>query len=148
MYIDQQFMLSALSEARLAYDSGEVPIGAVIVKDGRIIARGRNSVEGSSDASLHAEMVALKKASEALGTRYLDDCVMYVTMEPCPMCAGACLSFRLGAVVFGAYDERAGAFGSVTDLGSGAFGHEVMVTGGIMREACASLLTDFFKQKR
>lgn len=148
MLIEKRFMDAALSEARAAADCDETPVGAVVVRDGVILARAHNMVETLRDASAHAELIALRKASEALGTRYLTDCVLYVTMEPCPMCAGACLHFRIGAVAYGTYDEKCGAFGSVTDLGCGLFGPEIPVYGGIMKEECAQLLTDFFKGKR
>ena len=135
MLAEKRFMEEALTEAELAYKNGETPVGAVVVRDGEIVSR-------------HAELLALAAASEKLGDRSLSGCVLYVTMEPCPMCAGACLNFRIGAVVYGAYDKRAGAFGSVSDLGSGAFGQRVTAVGGVMREECARLLNDFFRERR
>ena len=134
--------------ARLAAGEDETPVGAVVVREGEIVSAAQNEVERSGDPTAHAEMLALRRACEALGTRYLEDCVLYVTMEPCPMCAGACLHFRIGAVAFGAYDKQCGAFGSVTDLGNGEYGPRVPVIGGICREECAGLLTDFFRKKR
>ena len=148
MVIEEKFMSEALSEARAAAEAGDTPIGAVVVRDGEIVSRAHNEVEACGDPSAHAEMLALRRASEALGTRYLDDCVLYVTMEPCPMCAGACLHFRLGAIVFGAFDSRCGAFGSKLDLGSGEYGWELAAIGGMMKDECAGLLTSFFKEKR
>lgn len=148
MLIEQRFMEEALKEAALARDAGETPVGAVVVREGRIVSRAHNEIESLNDASAHAELTALKRASEKLGSRYLCDCALYVTMEPCPMCAGACLHFRIGAVAFGAFDEKCGAFGSKTDLGNGTYGPEIPVVGGIMREKCASLLTEFFKKVR
>ncbi|MCR5808838.1 MAG: nucleoside deaminase [Clostridiales bacterium] len=148
MLAEKRFMEEALKEARSASFEGEAPVGAVVVRDGEVISRGHNEVEKYGDASRHAEMLALKRAAFKLGTRYLTDCVLYVTMEPCPMCAGACLHFRLGAVCFGAYDKNAGALGSVTDIGCGLFGKELPVYGGFMREECASLLNEYFKEKR
>lgn len=148
MLIERRFMNEALFEARRAFDADEVPVGAVVVREGVIVARAHNEVEKTGDASLHAEIAAMRKAAAALGRKYLEDCVLYVTMEPCPMCAGACLNYRIGAVVFGAYDEKAGALGSVTDLGSGVFGKELPVIGGVMKEECALLLGDYFKSKR
>ena len=148
MEIERRFMEAALAEARAAAAAGEVPVGAVVVRGGEIISRAHNETEACGDPCVHAEMLALKRASEALGTRDLSGCVLYVTMEPCPMCAGACLLYRTGAVAFGAYDKRAGAFGSVCDIGSGAFGASIPVIGGIMRGECAALLTEFFKDKR
>ena len=148
MLAEKRFMEEALKEAELAAAKGETPVGAVVVKDGVIVSRAHNMTEAKRDGSAHAELIALKNAAAALGTRYLDDCVLYVTMEPCPMCAGACMNFRIGAVVYGAYDKRAGAFGSVSDIGSGAFGQSVIAVGGVMREECAKLLNDFFREMR
>lgn len=148
MLIEERFMKEALKEARAAMAEGETPVGAVVVKDGEIISRAHNGIEKTRDASRHAELTALRLASEALGSRYLSDCVLYATMEPCPMCAGACLNFRIGAVAFGAYDKQAGALGTVSDLGSGKWGIEIPAVGGILREECAGLLTEFFREKR
>ena len=148
MLIEKRFMEAALEEARRAYAEDEVPVGAVVVREGEIVSRARNEVERTGDPSAHAEVLALRRAVSVLNSRFLDDCVLYVTMEPCPMCAGACLNFRIGAVAFGAYDAHAGALGSVTDVGSGAFGRETPVVGGIMREECAEILSDYFKSKR
>ena len=148
MLAEKRFMEEALMEAELAYKNGETPVGAVVVKDGEIVSRAHNRTEELKDPSAHAELLALAAASEILGDRSLSGCVLYVTMEPCPMCAGACLNFRIGAVVYGAYDKRAGAFGSVSDLGSGAFGQRVTAVGGVMREECAKLLNDFFRERR
>lgn len=148
MLAEKRFMEEALTEAELAYKNGETPVGAVVVKDGEIVSRAHNRTEELKDPSAHAELLALAAASEILGDRSLSGCVLYVTMEPCPMCVGACLNFRIGAVVYGAYDKRAGAFGSVSDLGSGAFGQRVTAVGGVMREECAKLLNDFFRERR
>ncbi len=148
MLTEKRFMEYALDEARKAYAEGETPVGAAVVRDGELIAAAHNRVELTKDASAHAELIALKRASEKLGTRYLDDCVLYVTMEPCPMCAGACLNFRIGAVVFGAYDANCGAFGSALDLGSGEYGGKIPVIGGAARAECEKLLTDFFRERR
>ena len=145
MLIEKRFMEEALKEARAAAEAGEAPIGAVVVREGEIVSRAHNEIERSGDASAHAELLALKRAAERLGTRYLTDCALYVTMEPCPMCAGACLHFRTGAVVFGAYDERCGAFGSKLDLGNGEYGREIPVVGGMMKDECAEALREFFK---
>jgi tRNA(adenine34) deaminase len=141
-------MNEALKEARLALEYGEVPVGAVVVRGGEIISRAHNEVETRRDPSAHAELLALSRAAEALNDKFLSDCVLYVTLEPCPMCAGACLNYRIGAVAFGAFDPRAGAMGSVTDIGSGLFGQEIPVFGGILREECAGLLTECFREKR
>ena len=148
MLIEKRFMEEALSEARLAFESGEVPVGAVVVQEGGIISRAHNEVESRRDPSAHAELLALSRAAEALGDKFLSNCALYVTLEPCPMCAGACLNYRIGAVVFGAFDPRAGAMGSQADIGSGLFGQEIPVFGGMLREECAALLTECFKEKR
>ncbi|MCR5610489.1 MAG: nucleoside deaminase [Clostridiales bacterium] len=148
MVIEKRFMEEAIKEAREALSAGEVPVGAVVVKDGAIISRARNRVEETGDPSRHAELDAMKLASAALGTRYLSDCALYVTLEPCPMCAGACVNFRIGAAVFGAFDKNAGAMGSVTDLGSGLFGREIPAFGGIMEKECTELLSACFKGLR
>ena len=148
MVIEEKFMSEALSEARAAAEAGDTPVGAVVVRDGEIVSRAHNEVEACIDPSAHAEMLALRRAAEALGTRYLDDCVLYVTMEPCPMCAGACLHYRIGAVAFGAYDGSCGAFGSKADFGNGEFGPEIPAFGGFMRDECAQMLKVFFKGLR
>lgn len=148
MLIDPGFMSEAISEARIAASLDEVPVGAVVVREGVIIARAHNETECRRDASAHAELLALKRASEASGSRYLDDCVLYVTLEPCVMCAGACVNYRLGAAVFGAFDPNAGAMGSVIDAACGLFSWEIPVYGGVMGDECAELLTSYFKNKR
>ena len=148
MTLDKGFMEEALLEARAAAEEDEVPVGAVVVKDGIIIARAHNRTEALCDPTAHAERLALLEACEKLGRHELSDCVLYVTMEPCAMCAGACLLYRIGAVVYGAYDRRAGALGSCCDLADGILGLTVPVLGGIMREESAELLTDYFKGKR
>ena len=103
MLIGSDFMNEALKEARLALCAGEVPVGAVVVREGEIISRAHNEVESRRDPSAHAELLALARAAEALNDKFLSDCVLYVTLEPCPMCAGACLNYRIGAVAFGAF---------------------------------------------
>ncbi len=148
MVIEKRFMEAALCEAQAAAEADETPVGAVVVCGDEIIARAHNLVETLHDPTAHAEMLALKQAAELKGCRELSDCVLYVTMEPCPMCAGACLLLRIGAVAFGAYDSTCGAFGSKFDIGSGAAGRVIPVIGGIMDEVCAALLKDFFKDKR
>ena len=145
MFIEKRFMELALGEARKAAEAGETPVGAVIVRDGEVIACAHNDTETSGRPCGHAELTALRTAAEKLGSRSLSDCVLYVTMEPCPMCAGACLLYRIGAVAFGAYDERAGAMGSVKDIANGEFGYTIPVIGGMLREECAALLSGFFK---
>ncbi len=147
MVIDAKYMDLAIEEARLAFTGGETPVGAVVVCEEEIIARAHNIVESSGDPSMHAELAALKTACERKG-RSLTDCVLYVTMEPCPMCAGACLNYRIGAVVFGAYDSTCGALGTAADVGNGDFGRKIPVFGGVREKQCAALLKDFFKDKR
>ena len=147
MVIDAKYMDSAIEEAKLAFSKGETPVGAVVVCGGAILARAHNAVEACGDPSMHAELIALKAACSIKG-RFLTDCTLYVTMEPCPMCAGACLNYRIGAVVFGAYDAACGAFGTSVDLGNGEFGRKIPVFGGVREEQCAALLKDFFKDKR
>lgn len=147
--MDEKFMREAIRQAEKAASIGEAPIGAVIVRDGKIIARGYNKRETKKNALLHAEITAIDKACKALGGWRLPECDMYVTLEPCPMCAGAIINARIENVFFGAYDKKAGCCGSVTDLfKSGMFNHDVNVTGGVMEEECATLLSSFFRELR
>ena len=144
-----EFMRLALKQAKIAASEGEVPVGAVIVRDGKIIATGRNNREKTSLADGHAEMQAIKEACEKLGTPFLDGCDIYVTLEPCPMCAGAILQARMHKVIFGAYEEKTGAVGSVFNLFYDfAFPHRVLFEGGVSEQDAAKLLSDFFKEKR
>ncbi|WP_073257624.1 tRNA adenosine(34) deaminase TadA [Caldanaerovirga acetigignens] len=145
----EHFMGEALKEARKAFDIDEVPVGAVIVKDGSIIARAYNTREMSQDATAHAEILAIKKACEAMGSWRLIGCTLYVTLEPCPMCAGAIILARLDRVVFGAWDPKAGAAGSVVNLFEvERFNHHPEVISGVLAEECGALLKEFFRQKR
>lgn len=141
---DEFFMAKALELAEDAYSRGEVPVGCVIVHEGHIIACGANSSEADSNALRHAELIAIERACKKLNSRILDRCTMYVTLEPCPMCAGAVINSRIGTVIFGARDQRMGACGSVIDLFYENFGFKPSVCGGIMAERCGALLTDFF----
>ncbi len=145
---DIKYMQIALDEARVAAAEGEIPVGAVIVKDGEIIATAHNNREATGDATGHAELLAIRRACEALGGWHLEKCTLYVTLEPCPMCMGAIINSRLGRVVFGAKDAKAGACGSVIDLRSYPLNHKPQVEHGFMKEECASVLSDFFKSKR
>ncbi len=146
---DRRWMALALQEARAAADAGEVPVGAVLVRDGRVVATGRNAPVATCDPSAHAEMAALRAGGQALGNYRLDGCTLYVTLEPCAMCAGAMLHARLARVVYGAPDARTGAAGSVLDLfGIGALNHQTAVAGGVMAEDCSALLQDFFRARR
>lgn len=142
------FMKIALEEAKKCPKSGDVPVGAVIVKDGEIIATGRNLKEQDNIGVLHAEIVAITNANKALKSTNLSGCEMYVTLEPCPMCAGAIINSKLDKVVFGAFDLKNGACGSVTNLFSLPFTHKPLCYGGIMEDDCSEILTDFFKSIR
>lgn len=142
------YMKIALDEARIASDEGEVPVGAVIVKDGEIIAKARNNREATGDATGHAELLAIREACWALGGWHLEDCELYVTLEPCPMCMGAIINSRLGKVFYGAKDAKAGACGSVLDMRAYPLNHKPIVERGFMAEECALVLTEFFKNKR
>ena len=144
-----KFMKEALKEAKKAYDKLEVPVGAVIVKDGKIIARAHNQKETKFDTTKHAEILAIQKASKKLNSWRLIDCEMYVTLEPCSMCAGALINSRVKKVYIGAKDEKTGAVGSVLNLlGDYKFNHVVEVEKGILQEDCENLLKDFFKMLR
>lgn len=143
-----KYMQIALDEARVAAAEGEIPVGAVIVKGGEIIATAHNNREATGDATGHAELLAIRRACEVLGGWHLEKCTLYVTLEPCPMCMGAIINSRLGRVVFGAKDAKAGACGSVIDLRSYPLNHKPQVEHGFMKEECASVLSDFFKNKR
>lgn len=145
---DLYFMGEALHEACLAAEEDEVPVGAVIVRDGAIIARAHNLRETGKNALYHAETLAIDRACRALGGWRLPRCTLYVTMEPCPMCAGAVVNSRIERVVFGAYDKRMGAFGTVLDLNAYPFNHKPEIVGGVMEAECAALLQTFFKRKR
>lgn len=146
---DQLWMAEALSLARRAGDEQEVPIGAVVVREGKIIGRGWNRNIGLNDPSAHAEIMAMRDAGKKLGNHRLTECSLYVTLEPCPMCAGAMIHARLERVVYGANDPKTGAAGGVFDLlGHPAHNHSVEVTGGCLAEESSILLRGFFKQRR
>ena len=146
---DQQWMSLALDQARLAAAAGEVPVGAVVVKDGQVIATGRNAPIASHDPTAHAEVVALREAARVLGNYLLEGCTLYVTLEPCAMCSGAMLHARVDRVVFGAADPRTGAAGSVLNLfGHPQLNHQTQVVGGVLADDCGRLLKDFFKPRR
>ena len=146
---DERWMKDAVSLARDAADADEVPIGAVVVKDGRIIGRGRNRREELGDPTAHAEILALREAGEALQTWRLDDCDLYVTLEPCVMCAGAMVWARIRRLVFGARDKKAGAVVSLYEIPTDArLNHRSEVTEGVLAEECAALLKEFFSRLR
>jgi tRNA(adenine34) deaminase len=147
---DVRFMALALAEARAALDTGDVPVGAVVVDGaGAVIATGRNEREATGDPLAHAEVVALRAAAAARGAWRLDDCTLVVTLEPCVMCAGAVLAARVPRLVFGAWDEKAGAVGSVYDvIRDRRVPHTVEVVAGVGADDCAAILTDFFAGRR
>lgn len=142
------FMKKALHYARLAAKRGETPVGAVVVKDGEIVSWGYNTRETSKNAVKHAEMIAIDRACKKLGGWRLWQCELYVTLEPCPMCAGAIINSRIKKVYFGAYDKKAGCFGSVTNMNDLPFNHHPDIEGGVLEEECAQMLSDFFKKLR
>jgi tRNA(adenine34) deaminase len=146
---DHYFMGEALRQATRAYEAEEVPVGAVIVREGRIIARAFNQVELLKDATAHAEMLALTQAESAVGDWRLTDCTLYVTKEPCPMCAGAIVHTRLARVVFGAPDAKAGAAGSALNLLQFAtLNHRCEITAGVRIAECRAMLKNFFTEQR
>lgn len=142
------YMKLALDEAEKAFFEGEVPVGAVIVKNGSVIAQSHNNRETTGDATGHAELIAIRKACEAVGSWRLDGCELYVTLEPCPMCMGAIINSRVTKVVYGAKDAKAGACESVFNMCSYPLNHKPVVESGFMKEECARILSDFFLKKR
>ena len=145
----EHFMEEALKEAKKAYDKLEIPVGAVIVKDGKVIARGHNVKEEKKDTTKHAEIIAIQKASKKLDNWRLNDCEMYVTLEPCSMCAGAIIQSRIKKVYIGAMDEKTGACGSVLNLFKDyKFNHRVEEENGILKEECEKMLKSFFVELR
>ena len=145
---DEVFMVEAISLAKEAAAEGEVPVGAVIVRAGKVISAGRNRRERGKNALYHAEIEAIDAACKTLGGWRLPGCTLYVTLEPCPMCAGAIINARIDRVVFGARDPKAGSAGSVTDLFAFPYNWKPEVTPGIMETECAALLSVFFKELR
>ena len=147
--MEEKFMKEALKEAKKAYDKLEVPVGAVIVKDGKIIARAHNLKETKFDTTKHAEILAIQKASKKLNSWRLIDCEMYVTLEPCSMCAGALINSRIKKVYIGASDRKTGAVGSVFNLLEDyTFNHKVEYEKGVLQDECESILKEFFKELR
>ncbi len=146
---DERYMAEALALAREAWAAGEVPVGAVVVKDGEIVGRGYNAPISRHDPTAHAEIRALRDAAERLGNYRLPGCALYVTIEPCAMCAGAILHARIARVAYGAPDPKTGAAGSVTDLfAEPRLNHHAEVVGGVMAEACGNLISEFFAARR
>ena len=147
--MEEKFMKAALKEAKKAYDKLEVPVGAVIVKDRKMIARAHNLKETKNDTTKHAEILAIQKASKKLNSWRLIDCEMYVTLEPCSMCAGALINSRIKKVYIGASDQKTGAVGSVFNLLEDyTFNHKVEYEKGVMQEECENILKEFFKKLR
>ena len=144
---DELFMRKALEQAARAAEKGEIPVGAVIVKNGEILAATHNLCEELHDATAHAERLAISEAGERTGSWRLSDCTLYVTLEPCPMCAGAIIQARIENVYFGAYDPKSGCLGSVCDL-SGVLPHKIEYRGGVMQGECEEILKNFFKNLR
>ena len=146
---DEPFMHLALEQAQQAFATGEVPVGAVAVRDGEVIALGSNSREANQDPTAHAEMIAIRAAASRLKTWRLTDTTLYVTLEPCSMCAGAMIQARISRLVFGAFDPKAGACGSICDLlAEPRFNHQVRVDSGVLENECGAILQNFFQQLR
>ncbi|MCL2839748.1 MAG: tRNA adenosine(34) deaminase TadA [Defluviitaleaceae bacterium] len=149
MYDNAYYMSKALEEARKAFDNNEVPIGCIIVHDGQIIGRAANERVARKNVLYHAEMIAINQACEAIGDWRLENCHLYVTLEPCPMCAGAIVQARIPIVVYGAKSTKAGCAGSILDiLNEPKFNHRVKVIQGVCEEECSGLMSKFFKQFR
>lgn len=149
LMLDQAYMQEALKEAKAAFAADEVPVGAVIVHEGKVIARAHNQVEMLKDPTAHAEMIALTQAANTLQEKWLYGAVLYVTLEPCAMCMGAVILARLERVVFGAPDPKTGACGSVFNIAQDRrLNHQVALTSGVMQDQCAYLLSEFFAGKR
>ena len=146
--MDTMYMQQALALARKGGELGEVPVGALVVKDGEVIARAHNERELLPDSTAHAEVLAIRRACAALGSNRLSGCTLYVTLEPCPMCAGALVNARVDRVVFGAYDARGGACGSMLRIQKYPLYFMPEFEGGMMAEECAAVLTEFFAKKR
>lgn len=146
---DEKWMKAAIEQAKKAASKDEVPIGCVIVKDDNIIARAYNQREKKQESIAHAEILAIQKACKKLNSWRLEDCDLYVTLEPCPMCSGAVIQSRIRNVVFGAYDPKGGCMGSnMNILDISGFNHYPTIRGGVRKEECGQLLKDFFKEKR
>lgn len=146
--MNKEFMKEALKLAKIASEEGEVPVGAVIVKDGKIVARGKNEREKKQNALSHAEIEAINNACKSLNSWRLDECELYVTLEPCPMCAGAIINARIKTLIFGAYDSKAGSIDSVINLCDYPYNHKPEIYGGICEDECLEVLKDFFKKIR
>lgn len=147
--MEEKYMRRAIELARRSAEADEVPVGAVVVKNGIIIAESENRKERDNCSTSHAEMLAIAKATEVVGNWWLEDCEIYVTLEPCAMCAMAMVLSRIKALYFGAYDEKTGASGSKINIfEKGLFNHTIEVTGGVLQSECSGIVSDFFKKKR
>ena len=146
---DERYLVLAIEEGRLAAEAGEVPVGAIVVFENGVVGRGRNAVLSSNDPTAHAEIVALRDAARQLNNYRLTGCVLYTTLEPCSMCAGAIIHTRIARLVYGAADPKAGAAGSVLDvINHPKLNHQLRLTGGVMAEECGELLRAFFRKRR
>ncbi len=143
-FSDEYFMKAALNEANKAFDADEVPVGAIIVSNNKIIARGHNLTETLNDATAHAEMIAFTSATEFLGAKYLNDCILYVTLEPCIMCAGAAYWSQIGGIIYGANDDK----GGYKRVNTNILHPKTKVVSGILENECSALISNFFKNKR
>lgn len=148
MAYHEQFMRRCIELAKTAADNGDVPVGAVVVRNGKIIGEGVNRREQQKNPVLHAEIEAIQSAAKTLGGWRLEGCDLYVTLEPCPMCAGAIINSRIKNVYFGAYDKKAGSLGTLTDLSEIKYNHKPVVWGGMLQDECSNQLSDFFKKLR
>lgn len=148
MSMDKEFMTEALRLAKIASDMGEIPVGAVVVRDGQIIGRGYNLRENKKSATAHAEVIAIEEACRSVGDWRLRGCTLYVTLEPCPMCAGAIVNSRIDRVVYGAKDGAAGCCGSLINLNAYPFNHAFVIEGGVCEQESANILKTFFEEKR
>ena len=145
---DEKYMKEAIKQAKKAAKVGDVPIGCVIVYQDQIIARGYNKRNAKKTTLAHAELLAIEKASKKINDWRLEECTMYITLEPCQMCAGAIVNSRIERVVFGCYDKKAGAMGSVFDISEYPLNHKYEISGGVLEEECAKILSDFFLKLR
>ncbi|MFH1459358.1 MAG: tRNA adenosine(34) deaminase TadA [Candidatus Omnitrophota bacterium] len=146
---DELFMFEAIKQAKIAAAKDEVPVGAIIVHKGKVIARAHNQIEMLKDPTAHAEMIAITQAANFLGNKWLSGCSIYVTIEPCSMCAGALVLSRIDELIFGAHDLKTGACGSVVDITNNVkLNHAVAIRYGVLADQCSGLLSDFFKKKR
>ena len=148
-YMEEKYYEEIIKLAKKDYKKGEVPVGAIVVKDGKILSKAYNRVEKDRDATMHAEILAIKKASEKIKNWRLNNCEMYVTLEPCPMCAGAILNSRISRVVYGSPDSRFGGCGTTVDvISNNALKRDVVITSGVLAEECLGLLQLFFQEMR